>query len=86
MALICGGIHRVPVVPGKEGLEDFKRHVREICDMSDNENISYTFGCKVPFTGEHLMLEGESSYNAALHCAKVSTMTTALDMLRGFST
>ena len=52
-----GQTHMVTVAQGKQGRENFQKAVRKIFNLSDNEVIQLTFGCKVPGSGEFLLLK-----------------------------
>ncbi|GLI64890.1 hypothetical protein VaNZ11_008281 [Volvox africanus] len=67
-----GQIHRIPVKQGPEGLKEFTHRIRELFRLPDDVDISLTFGCKEPLSGQHLKLEGIGAFDAAVHCASVA--------------
>lgn len=40
--------------------------------LPEDVDISLTFGCKEPLSGQHLKLEGIGAFDAAVHCASVA--------------
>lgn len=67
-----GEIHRIPVKQGNEGLSEFTNRIRELFRLPEDVDISLTFGCKEPMSGQHLKLEGIGAFDAAVHCASVA--------------
>ncbi|EFJ46303.1 hypothetical protein VOLCADRAFT_46480, partial [Volvox carteri f. nagariensis] len=67
-----GQIHRIPVKQGPDGLKEFTHRIRELFRLPDDVDISLTFGCKEPLSGQHLKLEGIGAFDAAVHCASVA--------------
>ncbi len=57
---------------GPDGLQDFTHRVRELFRLPEDVDISLTFGCKEPLSGQHLKLEGIGAFDAAVHCASVA--------------
>lgn len=67
-----GQIHRIPVKQGEAGLQEFQSQIRTLFRLPDDVDISLTFGCKEPMSGQHLKLEGTGAFDAAVHCASVA--------------
>lgn len=67
-----GEIHRIPVKQGTEGLKEFTGRIRDLFRLPEDVDISLTFGCKEPMSGQHLKLEGIGAFDAAVHCASVA--------------
>ncbi|MEW5311194.1 MAG: hypothetical protein WDW38_002929 [Sanguina aurantia] len=67
-----GEIHRIPVRQGGDGLNDFTLRIRQLFNLPEDVDISLTFGCKEPMSGQHLKLEGTGAFDAAVHCASVA--------------
>ncbi|KXZ51012.1 hypothetical protein GPECTOR_14g253 [Gonium pectorale] len=67
-----GQIHRIPVKQGPDGLKEFTLRIRELFRLPEDVDISLTFGCKEPLSGQHLKLEGIGAFDAAVHCASVA--------------
>lgn len=67
-----GEIHRIPVKQGSDGLKEFTNRIRELFRLPEDVDISLTFGCKEPMSGQHLKLEGIGAFDAAVHCASVA--------------
>uniref|UniRef100_A0A7S0RQR2 RING-CH-type domain-containing protein n=1 Tax=Chlamydomonas leiostraca TaxID=1034604 RepID=A0A7S0RQR2_9CHLO len=67
-----GEIHRIPVKQGGDGLKEFTTRIRELFRLPEDVDISLTFGCKEPMSGQHLKLEGMGAFDAAVHCASVA--------------
>ncbi|PNH05678.1 hypothetical protein TSOC_008028 [Tetrabaena socialis] len=67
-----GQIHRIPVKQGPDGLTEFTLRIRELFRLPEDVDISLTFGCKEPLSGQHLKLEGIGAFDAAVHCASVA--------------
>ena len=67
-----GQIHRIPVKQGPDGLAEFQSKIRDLFRLPDDVDISLTFGCKEPMSGQHLKLEGVGAFDAAVHCASVA--------------
>ncbi|GAX77690.1 hypothetical protein CEUSTIGMA_g5133.t1 [Chlamydomonas eustigma] len=67
-----GEIHRIPVKQGRDGLLEFTDRIRELFRLPEDVDISLTFGCKEPMSGQHLKLEGIGAFDAAVHCASVA--------------
>ncbi|GBF99335.1 hypothetical protein Rsub_11747 [Raphidocelis subcapitata] len=67
-----GQIHRIPVKQGPDGLDEFQSQIRELFRLPEDVDISLTFGCKEPMSGQHLKLEGIGAFDAAVHCASVA--------------
>lgn len=67
-----GEIHRIPVKQGSDGVKEFTSRIRELFRLPEDVDISLTFGCKEPMSGQHLKLEGIGAFDAAVHCASVA--------------
>ncbi|KAI8471650.1 MAG: hypothetical protein J3K34DRAFT_227780 [Monoraphidium minutum] len=67
-----GQIHRIPVKQGPDGLQEFQSTIRDLFRLPEDVDISLTFGCKEPMSGQHLKLEGVGAFDAAVHCASVA--------------
>lgn len=67
-----GQIHRIPVRQGPDGLAQFTTEIRNLFRLPEDVDISLTFGCKEPMSGQHLKLEGTGAFDAAVHCASVA--------------
>lgn len=63
---------RIPVRQGGDGLNDFTLRIRQLFNLPEDVDISLTFGCKEPMSGQHLKLEGTGAFDAAVHCASVA--------------
>lgn len=57
---------------GPDGLKEFTNRIRELFRLPEDVDISLTFGCKEPLSGQHLKLEGIGAFDAAVHCASVA--------------
>lgn len=57
---------------GPDGLKEFTSRIRELFRLPEDVDISLTFGCKEPMSGQHLKLEGIGAFDAAVHCASVA--------------
>ncbi|KAL6759150.1 hypothetical protein V8C86DRAFT_1787232, partial [Haematococcus lacustris] len=78
-----GEIHRIPVRQGDEGLHEFTTRIRQLFSLPEDVDISLTFGCKEPMSGQHLKLEGMGAFDAAVHCASVAAAERQLKMRAG---
>lgn len=47
-----GQVHRIKVYPGPEGKALFQRQIRELVQLSDDEEFEVEFECKAPGSGE----------------------------------
>lgn len=56
---------------GNEGLREFTHRIRELFRLPEDVDISLTFGCKEPLSGQHLKLEGIGAFDAAVHVSRV---------------
>lgn len=69
---------RIQVKPGDAGLQEFTERIRQLFRLEDDIDISLTFGCKEPMSGQHLKLEGVGAFDAAVHCASVAAAERAV--------
>lgn len=62
-----GQIHQIKVSSGTDGKASFEADIRRIFRLSADDELSLTFGCRVPGGGENqeLTLEGWASFDAA---------------------
>jgi hypothetical protein len=68
-----GKVHQIRVQPGPIGQEKFRDEIRNIFNLSEEDTIELTFGCKIPGSREEeVTLEGWSSFDAAVHCAELN--------------
>ncbi|PNH11841.1 hypothetical protein TSOC_001276 [Tetrabaena socialis] len=73
MAIVYDGkVVRLQVKPGKEGMEEFQRQVRQAFNLGEDVELDCVFDCRAPGTGEKIKLRGLESYSAAMHCAAVA--------------
>jgi hypothetical protein len=81
-----GQIHRIPVKQGDDGLAEFTAKIRELFRLPEDVDISLTFGCKEPMSGQHLKLEGTGAFDAAVHCASVAAAERQHKVKKSYST
>mmetsp|Transcript_11471 Transcript_11471/g.32088 ORF Transcript_11471/g.32088 Transcript_11471/m.32088 type:complete len:200 (+) Transcript_11471:1273-1872(+) len=69
-----GQIHQIKVSGGIDGKAAFEADIRRIFRLSADDELSLTFGCRVPGSVEaqELTLEGWGSFDAAVHCAALN--------------
>lgn len=74
MTVVHGGqTYQVHVEPGSDGKKAFDAKIREIFNLSPDDAVELTFGCKVPGLNEgEVTLSGWESFDAAVHCASIS--------------
>lgn len=64
-----GVIHQLRVSGGEEGKACFEANIRRIFGLGPDEELSLTFGCKVPGDdAQELTLEGWGSFDAVRCC------------------
>ena len=68
----AGVTHQVCVRPGVEGQAEFLATVRRIFQLGEDEEISLSFGCKLPNSCEEVTLEGSACFDAAVYLASLS--------------
>ncbi len=71
---------------GRDGLKEFTNKIRDLFRLPEDVDISLTFGCKEPMSGQHLKLEGIGAFDAAVHCASVAAAGEALGRLSSMRT
>lgn len=59
---------------------------RELFRLPEDVDISLTFGCKEPMSGQHLKLEGMGAFDAAVHCASVAAADRQQKVKKSYST
>eukprot|EP01025_Chloroclados_australasicus_P026945 TRINITY_DN2674_c0_g1_i1.p1 TRINITY_DN2674_c0_g1~~TRINITY_DN2674_c0_g1_i1.p1 ORF type:complete len:285 (+),score=31.33 TRINITY_DN2674_c0_g1_i1:59-856(+) len=74
MVVVINGISkRIKVGEGQGGVEEFTRKVREAFGVSESEELDLSFVCNAPnVRREQIRLQGNSAFDAAVHCAQVS--------------
>jgi hypothetical protein len=68
----AGQTHQVAVTPGEEGMRHFQATIRSIFGLQESDDVSLSFGCKVPGAQSEITLDGWQAFDAAAFCAAVS--------------
>lgn len=77
--VLNGREHRVEVFPGAEGRDRFEAEIRRLFRLDPDDEIDFTFDCVAPAesrgesTRGGLQLEGRRAYEAAFHCASITS-------------
>eukprot|EP00877_Chromochloris_zofingiensis_P003002 jgi/Chrzof1/12702/Cz07g04170.t1 len=72
-----GRTHKVQVKPGVEGAKEFEYEIRRLLQLPDDQEFDVIFHCRAPGTGDKLQLQGLNAFDAAVHCASLSSKSTA---------
>lgn len=72
-----GKTYKVQVQPGEEGAKVFEREIRRLLGLDEAQEFDVIFHCRAPATGDKLQLQGLNAFDAAVHCASMSTKSAA---------
>lgn len=70
-----GRTHKVPVRPGEDGAREFENTIRSLLQLPPDQEFDVIFHCRAPNTGDKLQLQGLCAFDAAVHCASMSSST-----------
>lgn len=68
-----GKTYKVQVQPGEDGAKAFEREIRRLLNLPEDQEFDVIFHCKAPGTGDKLQLQGLTAFDAAVHCASLSS-------------
>lgn len=68
-----GKTYKVAVAPGAEGAKQFEVEIRKLLKLPESQEFDVIFHCKAPGSGDKLQLQGLGAFDAAVHCASVSS-------------
>jgi hypothetical protein len=72
-----GRTHKVQVKPGSEGAKAFENEIRKMLQLPEEQEFDVIFHCRAPGTGDKLQLQGLCAFDAAVHCASMTSWPTA---------
>eukprot|EP00878_Enallax_costatus_P001932 GHUV01002095.1.p1 GENE.GHUV01002095.1~~GHUV01002095.1.p1 ORF type:complete len:205 (+),score=47.12 GHUV01002095.1:95-709(+) len=72
-----GGTHKVQVQPGPEGAKAFEKEIRDMLQLPEEQEFDVIFHCRAPGSGDKLQLQGLCAFDAAVHCASMTSWPTA---------
>jgi len=72
-----GRTHKVQVKPGQDGAKEFENQIRRLLQLPEDQEFDVIFHCRAPGTGDKLQLQGLCAFDAAVHCASLSSKPTA---------
>eukprot|EP00882_Tetradesmus_deserticola_P014830 GHRQ01015780.1.p2 GENE.GHRQ01015780.1~~GHRQ01015780.1.p2 ORF type:complete len:143 (+),score=56.29 GHRQ01015780.1:551-979(+) len=72
-----GKTHKVQVQPGEDGAKEFEQQIRRMLTLPDDQEFDVIFHCRAPGTGDKLQLQGLCAFDAAVHCASMTTWHTS---------
>ncbi|KAF8067382.1 hypothetical protein HT031_002430 [Scenedesmus sp. PABB004] len=72
-----GKTHKVQVKPGPEGAKEFEVQIRRMLGLPEDQDFDVIFHCRAPGTGDKLQLQGLCAFDAAVHCASMTSAPTA---------
>eukprot|EP00879_Flechtneria_rotunda_P004826 GHRR01005099.1.p3 GENE.GHRR01005099.1~~GHRR01005099.1.p3 ORF type:complete len:131 (+),score=39.63 GHRR01005099.1:428-820(+) len=72
-----GKTHKVQVTPGEDGAKEFEQQIRKMLQLPEDQEFDVIFHCRAPGTGDKLQLQGLCAFDAAVHCASMSSLPTA---------
>ncbi|KAF6253886.1 hypothetical protein COO60DRAFT_373109 [Scenedesmus sp. NREL 46B-D3] len=72
-----GKTHKVQVQPGEEGAKEFEQQIRHMLALPEDQEFDVIFHCRAPGTGDKLQLQGLCAFDAAVHCASMTTWPTS---------